>query len=53
MSTQLDAILSQRADDGCPTSREFKRELVIRLKRDQFQRRLLGEFRRVHGRTAA
>lgn len=52
--TQLNAILAAHDDDGCcPKSRRFKRELVILIKREQFKARLLGEFRRVHGRTAA
>lgn len=52
MSAKLDTILAQHPD-GCPHSPAFRRELVILIKRAQFRRRLLGEFRRVHGRTAA
>lgn len=37
MTAQLDAILAAH-DDGCPTSREFKRALVIELRRTLVER---------------
>ena len=37
--TQLDEILSQHEHDGCPTSRAFRRELVIELRRVLLVRR--------------
>lgn len=52
--TQLDDILAQHADDGCPTSRAFRRELVIAIKHQQMVYRALGlRLRRARGRSAA
>lgn len=37
--TQLDAIIAQHGDDGCPTSRTFRRELLIELRKTLLVRR--------------
>ncbi len=52
--SQLDDILAQHGEEGCPDSRAFRRELVIAIKRQQMVYRALGlRLRRARGRSAA